>query len=206
MSRILPCVLRRQRFGAGHAVSLPEGSSWLGADPHQPAHVGFPFSRKALKQRWFYCAVPALGSSASLVLEREWWGVGTARAGCPQCSMLLGHMFSPTCKPSPSVSTSELPLWSPLASPWVPGDPKPAACCPSCAAMTFGCCQEKGSCSRLHWKKQQLFSPTLCSLQNCGFAADPELGLSNAIRLRQVLDPAGATLDASGAGRVHGPG
>lgn len=86
-------------------------------------------------------------------------GTGPSQAGCPWCSVLLGHVFSPPCKPSPSVSTSELPLPSPLASPPVPGDPKPAARCPSCAAATFSCCQEKGSCSCLRWKKQQLFFP-----------------------------------------------
>lgn len=122
----------------------------------------------------------------------------------PQWSVLLGHMLSPPCKPSPSVSTSQLPLCSPLASPPVPRDPKPAACCPSCAAMTFSCCQEKGSCSCLHWKKQQLFFPTLCSLQSCRFAGVSELGLSNAGCLPQALDPAGATLDASGARQVCG--
>lgn len=51
MSCILLCVLGRQRFGAGHVVSLPKGSSWPGTDPYQPTRVGFPFSQKALEEQ-----------------------------------------------------------------------------------------------------------------------------------------------------------
>lgn len=110
----------------------------------------------------------------------RWWGWVQPRQGVPDSPCCSG-MLSPPCQTSPSVSTSKLPLQSPLSlqSPTVPGDPKSAACCPSCAMMTFSCCQGKGSCSHLHWKKPQLYS-ALCGLQGCRFAGVPELGLFNA--------------------------
>lgn len=51
----------RARCGAGHAVSLPKGLSWLGTDLHRPTHAGFPASQKALKEQLVLLHCPCLG-------------------------------------------------------------------------------------------------------------------------------------------------
>jgi len=108
-------------------------------------------------------------------------GTGKAWAGCPQCSMQLRHTLCPPCKLSPSVSTSDLPLRSPLASALVPGDPKPAACLPQLCSDDFQLLPREGILLTLSLEETTafFFSPTaLCSLQSCRFPGVPELGLS----------------------------
>lgn len=71
MSRILPHVLGRWRFGAGHAVSLPWGSSWLGADPHQRTCVGLPFSQQSLKEQLVLLHCSCFGQQCQLASHQS---------------------------------------------------------------------------------------------------------------------------------------
>lgn len=62
-------------LGPGTLYSRLGGSSWPGADLHQPTHIGLPFSQKALKMQLFLpsCqpAAPALQGTCSRVEGRQ---------------------------------------------------------------------------------------------------------------------------------------